>query len=277
MYLCDEVETAMVSLGRFRLSSTNKKYPLILANDIGRGKFVAGVPFEPAGGHVCIAKEDDDELGVGDDAATNIHEALCGAALVDVAQVPLALPGLGEVVVLEDGLEELPVHTALLAEPDDLFRRGCSRGGGSSDHVVCTLELVLEGHLQPSLDRLHMVVASDGPDCFGTDIVRCAVSAVMERNQKQQQQQQQQLKLVRFASGRAHRGIMVTSSKDWTLVIDRKRCEYFLPCCFRELQKGSLRKNHSKHNYPEEAGRAVMDWSGDLRYGNRFLIEQSNK
>ena len=128
MYLCDEVETAMVSLGRFRLSSTNKKYPLILANDIGRGKFVAGVALEPAGGHVCIAKENDDELGFGDDAATNIHEALCGAALVDVAQVPLALPGLGEVVVLEDGLEELPVHTALLAEPDDLFRRGCSRG-----------------------------------------------------------------------------------------------------------------------------------------------------
>ena len=274
MYLCDERETAMVSLRGFGLSRTNKKYLMVVTDDVVRGNLVAGVPFEPAERHVGVTDKDDDEFGVGDDAATNIHEALCGAALVDVAQVPLALPGLGEVVVLEDGLEELPVHTALLAEPDDLFRRGCSRGGGSSDHVVCSLELVLEGHLQPSLDRLHMVVASDGPDGLGTYVVRCAVSAVIERNQKQQQQQ---LKFVRFASGRAHRGIMVTSSKDWTLVIDRKECDYFLPCCFRELQKGSLRKNHSKHNYPEEAGRAVMDWSGDLRYGNRFLIEQSNK
>ena len=83
---------------------------------------------ESATAHVCIAKENDDEFGVGDDAATNIHEALCGAALVDVAQVPLAFSGLGEVVVMEDRLEELPVNTALLAEPDDLFRRGCSRG-----------------------------------------------------------------------------------------------------------------------------------------------------
>ena len=128
MYLCDERETPMVSLGRFRLSSTNKEYFMILANDIGREELVAGVPFEAAGGHVSIAKEDDDELCVGDDAATNIHEALCGAALVDVAQVPLAFSGLGEVVVMEDRLEELPVNTALLAEPDDLFRRGCSRG-----------------------------------------------------------------------------------------------------------------------------------------------------
>ena len=119
---------------------------------------------EPATAHVCIAKENDDEFGVEDDAATNIHEALCGAALVDVAQVPLALPGLGEVVVMEDGLEQRTVSVALLVELDDLFRRGCGRGGGSSDHVVCCAELVLECRLQPSLDRLHLVVASDGPD-----------------------------------------------------------------------------------------------------------------
>jgi len=142
---------------------------------------------EPATAHVCIAKENDDEFGVEDDAATNIHEALCGAALVDVAQVPLALPGLGQVVIMVDRLQELPVSVALLAEPDDLVRRGCGRGGGSSNRVVCCAELVLECHLQPSLDDVDLVVASDGPDCLGTDIVRCAVSAVMERNQKQQQ------------------------------------------------------------------------------------------
>ena len=128
MYLGDEREASMVPLGGFGLSSTNKKYPLIVTDDIVRDQLVAGVPFEAAGGHVSIAKEDDDELCVGDDAATNIHEALCGAALVDVAQVPLAFSGLGEVVLMVDRLQELPVHTALLAEPDDLFRRGCSRG-----------------------------------------------------------------------------------------------------------------------------------------------------
>jgi len=128
MYLCDELKTPMVPLGGFGLPRTDEENPLIVTDDIVRDQLVAGVALEPAGGHVCIAKENDDELGFGDDAATNIHEALCGAALVDVAQVPLAFSGLGEVVVMEDRLEELPVNTALLAEPDDLFRRGCSRG-----------------------------------------------------------------------------------------------------------------------------------------------------
>jgi len=164
MYLCDEVETVMVPLGGFGLPRTDEENPLIVTDDIGREQLVAGVALEPTGGHVCIAKENDDELCVGDDAATNIHEALCGAALIDVAQVPLALPGLGEVVVMEDGLEQRPVSVALLAELDDLVSRGCSRGGGSSDHVVCTLEIILEGHLQPSLDDVDLVVASDGPD-----------------------------------------------------------------------------------------------------------------
>ena len=164
MYLGDEREASMVPLGGFGLSSTNKKYLMVVTDDVVRGNLVAGVPFEPAERHVGVTDKDDDELGVWDDAATNIHEALCGAALVDVAQVPLALPGLGEVVVMEDGLEQRPVSVALLAELDDLVSRGCSRGGGSSDHVVCTLEIILEGHLQPSLDDVDLVVASDGPD-----------------------------------------------------------------------------------------------------------------
>ena len=128
MYLGDEREASMVPLGGFGLSSTNKKYLMVVTDDVVRGNLVAGVPFEPAERHVGVTDKDDDELGVWDDAATNIHEALCGAALVDVAQVPLAFSGLGEVVLMVDRLQELPVHTALLAEPDDLFRRGCSRG-----------------------------------------------------------------------------------------------------------------------------------------------------
>jgi len=164
MYLCDERETAMVSLRGFGLSRTNKKYLMVVTDDVGRGNPVSRMTLESATAHVCIAKEDDDELCVGDDAATNIHEALCGAALVDVAQVPLALPGLGEVVVMEDRLEQKSVSVALLAEPDYFVRRGCGRGGGSSNCVVCCAELVLECRLQPSLDDVDLVVASDGPD-----------------------------------------------------------------------------------------------------------------
>ena len=164
MYLCDELKTPMVSLRGFGLSRTNKKYLMVVTDDVGRGNPVSRMTLESATAHVCIAKEDDDELCVGDDAATNIHEALCGAALVDVAQVPLALPGLGEVVVMEDRLEQKSVSVALLAEPDYFVRRGCGRGGGSSNCVVCCAELVLECRLQPSLDDVDLVVASDGPD-----------------------------------------------------------------------------------------------------------------
>jgi len=49
------------------------------------------------------------------------------------------------------------------------------------------------------------------------------------------------------------------------IVVSHRLCTpgYFLLCCFRELQKGSLRKNHSKHNYPEEAGRADEEAADD--------------